>query len=308
MSAVPEREEPAMNEYIKTIRKSVGHAPIIQCGASIIVVNEHGELLLQKRRDNGCWGYHGGSVELDEVVEEAAKRELFEETGLIAETLELLGVFSGEDMHYVYPNGDVVSNIDIVYICRNYTGEIKQELEEISELRFFAPDELPANISPPNVKALNQYVRRFTVSKDSTMEIGEYVFQQAVMADFEQIIRIDNLNRSDKIRRAIEQGDCFVAGSKSHILGFAIMNYSFFDNGFIELLVIAEVHRRRGIGSAMLMYLYRHCKTEKLFISTNESNSPMRRLLAKTGFAPCGKIDALDDGDPELFFVRKKVV
>lgn len=46
-----------MNEYIKTIRKSVGHAPIVQCGASIIDVNEHGEMLLQKRRDNGCWGY-----------------------------------------------------------------------------------------------------------------------------------------------------------------------------------------------------------------------------------------------------------
>lgn len=127
------------------------------------------------------------------------------------------------------------------------------------------------------------------------------------MADFEHIIRIDNLNRSEKIRHAIEQGECFVAGSKSQILGFAIMNYSFFGNGFIELLIIAESHRRCGIGSSMLMYLYRQCKTEKLFISTNESNTPMRRLLAKVGFAHCGKIDALDEGDPELFFVRKKV-
>ena len=63
-------------------------------------------ILLQKRSDNHCWGYAGGSVELDEVVEDAAKRELFEETGLIAEKLELFGVFSGKETHYVYPNGD----------------------------------------------------------------------------------------------------------------------------------------------------------------------------------------------------------
>ena len=60
-----------MTEYISSIRKLVGHMPIMQCGASVILVNKRGELLLQKRRDNGCWGYHGGSVELDEIVEEA---------------------------------------------------------------------------------------------------------------------------------------------------------------------------------------------------------------------------------------------
>jgi hypothetical protein len=32
----------------------------------------------------------------------------------------------------------------------------------------------------------------------------------------------------------------------------------------------------------------------------------MRGLLGKSGFIPCGHIDALDEGDPELFFVRKK--
>ena len=65
-----------MTEYISALRKRIGHSPILQCGASVILVNEKGELLLQKRRDNGCWGFHGGSVELDEVIEEAAKRVL----------------------------------------------------------------------------------------------------------------------------------------------------------------------------------------------------------------------------------------
>lgn len=68
-----------MSSYIMDLRKLVGHKPILQVGASVIVEDSDGRILLQKRKDNHCWGYSGGSVELDERVEEAAKRELFEE-------------------------------------------------------------------------------------------------------------------------------------------------------------------------------------------------------------------------------------
>ena len=52
----------------------VGHAPLLQAGASIIVENENGQVLLEKRTDNHQWGYAGGSIELGETVEEAAKK------------------------------------------------------------------------------------------------------------------------------------------------------------------------------------------------------------------------------------------
>ena len=138
-----------MSEYIMDLRKIVGHRPLLQVGASVIVENEHGEVLLQKRADNHCWGYAGGSVELDEVVEEAATRELFEETGLIARELTLFGVFSGKETHYVYPNGDEVSNVDIVYLCKSYSGSLKMQEEEVEELRFFPADALPEKLSLP---------------------------------------------------------------------------------------------------------------------------------------------------------------
>ena len=92
-----------MSGYIMGLRKLVGHIPLLQCGASVIVENEKGEVLLQQRTDNGCWGYAGGSVELYEVVEEAARRELEEETGLIADEMELLGVFSGDRLRTPIP-------------------------------------------------------------------------------------------------------------------------------------------------------------------------------------------------------------
>ena len=148
-----------MSDYIMDLRKIVGHRPLLQVGASVIVEDEAGRILLQKRSDNNCWGYAGGSVELDENVEDAAKRELLEETGLTANSLELFGVFSGKELHYIYPNGDEVSNVDIVYICRDYTGTLKRQKDEVKELRFFALDEIPEKLSPPIRKPLEQWVK-----------------------------------------------------------------------------------------------------------------------------------------------------
>lgn len=149
-----------MSNYIMDLRTLVGHRPLLQVGASVIVVDPEGRILLQLRSDNHCWGYAGGSVELDEVVENAAKRELYEETGLIAERLDLFGVFSGKDTHYVYPNGDEVSNIDIVYVCKQYTGTLRCQEGEVDELKFFRIDEIPENISKSIRIALNKWIEQ----------------------------------------------------------------------------------------------------------------------------------------------------
>ena len=149
-----------MSGYIMGLRALVGHRPLLQVGASVIVVDRENRILLQLRSDNHCWGYAGGSVELDEVVEEAAKRELFEETGLIAEGLELFGVFSGKETHYIYPNGDEVSNIDIVFVCREYSGTLKCQEGEVEELKFFGIDEIPENIFPVIRMPLNRWIEK----------------------------------------------------------------------------------------------------------------------------------------------------
>ena len=147
-----------MSDYIMDLRKIVGHRPLLQVGASVIVVDCHNRILLQLRSDNHCWAYAGGSVELDEVVEDTARRELFEETGLIAEELELFGVFSGKDTHYIYPNGDEVSCVDIVYVCRHYHGTLQCQVGEVDELKFFSLDEIPENISPPIRTPLGKWI------------------------------------------------------------------------------------------------------------------------------------------------------
>ena len=128
--------------YIMDLRKIVGHQTLLQVGASVIVEDPQGRVLLQKRTDNHCWGYPGGSTELDERVEDAAVRELLEE------------------LHYVYPNGDEVSNIDVVFLCREYSGVLHCQQEESEELGFFAPGMLPEKLSPPIVIPLRAWERK----------------------------------------------------------------------------------------------------------------------------------------------------
>lgn len=148
-----------MSDYIQDLRKLVGHRTIMQCAASIIVINEQGKLLLGRRTDNHRWGYSGGSIEIDEKVEDCAKRELFEEMGLIAEELEFFYINSGPEVHYIYPNGDEVSNIEIVYLCRKYHGVPRRQEAEMEELRFFAPEEIDLEmISPPIRPVMRRYL------------------------------------------------------------------------------------------------------------------------------------------------------
>ena len=141
------------------LRKIVGHRTLIQCGAGVIIVNNAGEILLGRRTDNHLWGYFGGSVEIDEKVEDCAKRELFEETGLIADELSFFTVNSGADVHYTYPNGDDVSNIEIVFLCSCYHGELKAQREEVEELKFFKFSEIDIDmISPPLRPSIKKYL------------------------------------------------------------------------------------------------------------------------------------------------------
>lgn len=94
--------------YIMELRKLVGSRPLIMTGACVILINQNKEILLQLRNDKNCWRLAGGSMEIGETLVQVAKRELFEETGLIANKLKLFNVYSGENFYYKYPHGDEV--------------------------------------------------------------------------------------------------------------------------------------------------------------------------------------------------------
>lgn len=148
--------------YIMELRKTLGSRPLIMAGAGVILLNDKNEILLGRRTDNGYWDYPAGSMELGESFEECARREVLEETGLNCGKLEYLMDMSGEDSYYEYPNGDKVYLAGILYICRDFSGEMKVQEEETYEQGFFPIDKLPENIPPLKIKTrIFETVRKY---------------------------------------------------------------------------------------------------------------------------------------------------
>src|SRR5690349_7511712 len=147
-------------DYILQLRQYIGHRPILMVGAATLVLDEQGRLLLMKRSDNGCWGPPGGATEPSEVVEEAAKRETLEETGLEIEEMSLFGVFSGPELYYKYPNGDEVYNVTVMYLSHDWHGEVKLN-DEHTEWCWFAAKEIPEEFSPPIKPILERFKLSF---------------------------------------------------------------------------------------------------------------------------------------------------
>jgi len=78
---------------------------------------------------------------------------------------------------------------------------------------------------------------------------------------------------------------------------------AFFGHWFVAMLRVAEASRGQGIGAELLLDAQRQRDTAKLFTSTNLSNQPMQRLLARLGWRSVGIVYGLDEGDPELFYL-----
>jgi ADP-ribose pyrophosphatase YjhB (NUDIX family) len=68
--------------YIEELRKVVGHRPLVLPGTHVYLLDDSDRLLLMRRTDTGGWGLPGGFMELGKTLEETARRETLEETGL----------------------------------------------------------------------------------------------------------------------------------------------------------------------------------------------------------------------------------
>jgi ribosomal protein S18 acetylase RimI-like enzyme len=136
-----------------------------------------------------------------------------------------------------------------------------------------------------------------------------HTVRTASATDLAGIRVVDSLMRADPdrarlIQSALRTGECMVAVDGDEVLGFGILNYTFFQQGFVPLLVVGMGSRRTGIGKALLSALERRCVKPKLYISANRSNIPAQCLFEKCGFVRSGHIENLDLADDELLFFK----
>lgn len=124
-----------MEEYIQNLRKKIGHDPVILNYAGCVFFTDDGKLVLQKRSDCGEWGFFGGLAELGESLEEAAVREIREESGYDVEITSLYGIYS--KYFVTYANQDKAQTVCTLFRAKIVGGTPVRSNSETKEIGYF---------------------------------------------------------------------------------------------------------------------------------------------------------------------------
>jgi 8-oxo-dGTP pyrophosphatase MutT (NUDIX family) len=127
--------------FVSELRSLVGHKPLWLSVAIAVVLDDERHVLLGRRADTGSWALPGGIIDPGEQPADAAVRECFEETGVLAVPETLTSVSVSQPV--TYPNGDQVQYLELTFRCRAVGGEAHVNDEESLEVRWHALNALP---------------------------------------------------------------------------------------------------------------------------------------------------------------------
>ncbi|MEM8607374.1 MAG: GNAT family N-acetyltransferase [Myxococcota bacterium] len=137
--------------------------------------------------------------------------------------------------------------------------------------------------------------------------------RNGALRDVDALLALDSVARMDaqrrtQIRKWISEGQTLVAHHDGRIVGYGVVEHSFFGRAFIAMLYVDPSERRRGLGTRIVEHLEQRAESPRVFTSTNQSNVPMQRLLERIGYERSGSIENLDPGAPELVYSKPKVI
>jgi ribosomal protein S18 acetylase RimI-like enzyme len=141
--------------------------------------------------------------------------------------------------------------------------------------------------------------------------VGLLKIELAGKSDLGELLAIDravigNDHRSAMIEKYIQERSCLVCKIEGMCAGFLLSDKQFFDHWFVSLVIVHPDCRQRGVARRLFTAFEELSDEEKIFSSTNQSNSIMHRLFLSLGYEKSGVIENLDEGDREVIYVKKR--
>jgi 8-oxo-dGTP pyrophosphatase MutT (NUDIX family) len=145
-------------EYWNDERAPAPNSLVPACG--VLAVDDHGRVLLQRRRDTRQWALPMGKMELGETPSQCAIRETREETGVLVQPTGLLGIFSDPSHIVAYGDGEIRQEYEVILLAVPVEGDLTIN-DEASDVRWIAPADLAGlDIHPTQWRQLNHYLDR----------------------------------------------------------------------------------------------------------------------------------------------------
>ena len=135
------------NEILDCTGKPIERLPdVVRASTSAVIFDGMGQVLLQKRSDNGWWGLPGGAMDPGESFDDCVVREVFEETGLLVAIKSRVKTYSDprDFTCILYPDGQIVQYVTALYICGKLKGYLKLS-EESTDIGYFPTHDFPEN-------------------------------------------------------------------------------------------------------------------------------------------------------------------
>lgn len=120
-------------------------------GASAIVANGAGRIVLHRRTDNDLWALPGGTMDIGESIGETILREVREETGLTVELRRIVGVYSNPNHVFAYSDGEIRQEFSICFACVMVGGTLRTS-DESHEVAFFSPEHVAGLTMHPSIR------------------------------------------------------------------------------------------------------------------------------------------------------------
>jgi ADP-ribose pyrophosphatase YjhB (NUDIX family)/GNAT superfamily N-acetyltransferase len=136
-------------EFILSLREHVGHGLLWLTGVTAVVLDAEDRVLLGRRSDTGDWAVPSGILEPGEQPADGLVREVEEETCVRVRVDSLTSVWTQPEVRY--PNGDRSQFLDLCFLCRPVSGEAGVGDGELTEVGWYALDDLPQGLRPTSV-------------------------------------------------------------------------------------------------------------------------------------------------------------